>query len=331
MSDMVRKNQKRWIIDQAIHETISGYKNDKLRKNAFLSLVEAVRKESDLLRPEYILQQGNLSFLKSCFQGLCNITLHYRDWIRLPAHWSTNEESLLKQFQSLVNHQFTNHSVPIFMLSAWLEEPGPGCWQKQTWYRHVGLGNNIRGANLPVKLTKTMAEDFMKSPDHFSIEQALTCSIYGFPEKVNPFYYGMTKKRRKWHIVNCNKLKQEMSEHWKHAAIADFKLEEENETAWSYRLWSIKQIRTRAELIEEGNELHHCVADYAQQCAVGETTIWSMKCNGRLTSHHSITIEVDPNERVIREARGKFNRWPTDQEQEIIQKWAEKENLQIAI
>lgn len=334
MSGMIKRQHQKRIIDQAIHESIHQYNKDKRRKKAFVSLLEVVRRESNLLHPEHILKENHPDSLRRCFYGLANITHHFRDWLKDPACWSTERVSLRKQFQSLVDYLFTTKPVPNFMLSVWLEEPSYYSRKRQIWYKHVGMGNNIRGADIQVTLTKKMAERFMKAPDHYSAEQALYYSMNGFPEKPNPFEFGISKKRKITlmnQIKTKKRLKSLLHKKWAPAPIADFSFVEDDPVIWKYRHWSIHQLRNRAELIHEGNQLHHCVADYSRLCSLGVTSIWSMKCSGRLSSRHSVTIEVDPENREIIQARGICNRWPTDEEQEIIRKWAEREELRIAI
>ena len=45
--------------------------------------------------------------------------------------------------------------------------------RRQGWYRHMGLGRNIRTADVPLALTKRMAHEFTMAPDHYSADMAL--------------------------------------------------------------------------------------------------------------------------------------------------------------
>ena len=42
--------------------------------------------------------------------------------------------------------------------------------RQQGWYKHIGLGRNIRTADLPLPYTKMMAHHFLQAPDHFTVE-----------------------------------------------------------------------------------------------------------------------------------------------------------------
>ena len=45
--------------------------------------------------------------------------------------------------------------------------------RRQGWYRHMGLGRNIRTADVPLALTRKMAHEFTMAPDHYSVDMAL--------------------------------------------------------------------------------------------------------------------------------------------------------------
>ncbi len=55
------------------------------------------------------------------------------------------------------------------MASAWTW----GGELQQGWYKHLGLGRNIRMADIPLPLTSRMAHEFAMAPDHYSVNMAL--------------------------------------------------------------------------------------------------------------------------------------------------------------
>lgn len=59
------------------------------------------------------------------------------------------------------------------MTSVWLRDRGDESVRQQGWYKHVGLGRNIRTADLPLPYTKRMAHLFLQAPDHYTVEMAL--------------------------------------------------------------------------------------------------------------------------------------------------------------
>jgi hypothetical protein len=63
--------------------------------------------------------------------------------------------------------------VPGFMDAAWFAGTEPEARWQQEWFRHIGGGENIRTADLPVRLTKMMAHRFMEAPADLTIAAAL--------------------------------------------------------------------------------------------------------------------------------------------------------------
>jgi hypothetical protein len=59
------------------------------------------------------------------------------------------------------------------MDSVWFQGAAPEATVQQDWFRHLGLGENIRRADLPLPLTKRMAHRFMQTPGHFTTLAAL--------------------------------------------------------------------------------------------------------------------------------------------------------------
>jgi len=70
-------------------------------------------------------------------------------------------------------HLLARYPVPAFMISAWLRDRDAESLRYQGWFKHVGLGRNVRNADLPLPLTRMMAHHFMLAPDHFTVEAAL--------------------------------------------------------------------------------------------------------------------------------------------------------------
>lgn len=93
--------------------------------------------------------------------------------------------------------------------------------------------------------------------------------------------------------------------------------------------WKIFQLRTNFELIKEGGELGHCVASYVPSCTRGSTSIWSLTQMTGKTEKKVLTIEVN-NSGVIVECRGRFNRYPTKGEFDIVRFWAKREGLGVS-
>ena len=79
----------------------------------------------------------------------------------------------MPQFGSLALHLFARYPVPAFMTSVWLRGQDAEFVRQRSWYKHIGLGRNIRTADLPLPYTKMMAHRSLQAPDHFTVEMAL--------------------------------------------------------------------------------------------------------------------------------------------------------------
>src|SRR5262249_54729871 len=76
-------------------------------------------------------------------------------------------------FTSLAHHLFALYPVPPFMTSVWFDLPAGEALPQHRWYRHLGLGQNIRTAGLPLRLTRAMAHLFTQAPHHYTAIAAL--------------------------------------------------------------------------------------------------------------------------------------------------------------
>ncbi|EAQ77869.1 PcfJ domain-containing protein [Blastopirellula marina] len=93
--------------------------------------------------------------------------------------------------------------------------------------------------------------------------------------------------------------------------------------------WSIREVCTAKELVAEGRKMHHCVASYASTCVRGARSIWRMEVESCGMHVKVLTLEVDPQTRTIVQARGKFNRLATDQEKDVLRRWASSVGLKL--
>ena len=90
--------------------------------------------------------------------------------------------------------------------------------------------------------------------------------------------------------------------------------------------YTITQLHTTEELFEEGLNQHHCVLTYTNYCISGMCSIWSLRMvTGEEKPERMVTMEIR-NRRIV-QARGKYNRMPTRFEHDIINDWAEKNNI----
>ncbi len=105
--------------------------------------------------------------------GLLALASHHRDWLRPPDEWAPSGGGPIPRFASLAQHLLSNYPLPPFMASVWILGGEAEATRRQGWYKHLGLGRNIRTADIPLPLTRRMAHEFAMAPDHYSVNMAL--------------------------------------------------------------------------------------------------------------------------------------------------------------
>ncbi len=119
---------------------------------------------------------------------------------------------------------------------------------------------------------------------------------------------------------------------WTPSPLQPMLLEEPSQDASGPpRRWQMMELTNSAQLRVEGSALHHCVASYDDRCHRGVSRIWSLRFWRGDKVHHVMTIEVDPNRRAVVQARGWANRAASGKPLRILQDWADRERLQLAI
>jgi hypothetical protein len=97
------------------------------------------------------------------------------------------------------------------------------------------------------------------------------------------------------------------------------------------RRWQMIELTNSAQLRMEGAALHHCVASYADRCCRGMSRVWSLRFRRGEKVHHVLTIEVDPKKRAVVQARGLANRAASGKPLRLLEDWATRERLRLAI
>jgi len=109
-------------------------------------------------------------------RALLAMALHHADWLMPVECWSPPKASGQVQLASLAEHLFARFPMPQFMASVWHRaEPGTVSVE-QGWYKLLGLGQNIRSVNVPMRITRGMAHRLLSAPRHLSMVAALRWS-----------------------------------------------------------------------------------------------------------------------------------------------------------
>jgi hypothetical protein len=157
------------LLDGSIHAARSLAQAHDGALPAYERLLSLIRSQTALLRPS----DRAWDTRNHINAAILALAIHHQDWLRPPETWRSTKGSRWPQFTSLAHHLFARYSVPNFMTSAWFETES---WQRlpqHDWYKHMGLGNNIRTARLPLRFTKAMSYLFSQAPDHFTVFGAL--------------------------------------------------------------------------------------------------------------------------------------------------------------
>lgn len=96
-------------------------------------------------------------------------------------------------------------------------------------------------------------------------------------------------------------------------------------------VWQLVELTNGAQLRTEGTALHHCVASYADRCWRGGSRIWSLRVRRGEKVRHVLTIELDMKRRAVVQARGWHNRAASGKPLRLLQDWAARERVRLAI
>ena len=136
---------------------------------AYDRLLQQVRSRTSLLGPS-----GRAGDRRNWLNaGLLAMALHHADWLRPVETWLPTAQSAWPLFTSLAHHLLALYPVPAFMTSVWFELSPAEVLPQHCWYKHLGLGHNIRTAALPLRLTRAMSHLFTQAPHHYTAIAAL--------------------------------------------------------------------------------------------------------------------------------------------------------------
>ena len=81
---------------------------------------------------------------------------------------------------------------------------------------------------------------------------------------------------------------------------------------------NIVPINSQMDLIQEGKEMHHCIASHLRSVVDGKFAVY------RMTAPERLTIEVlvmGDGQCFLKEVRGKYNKLPSQKSMEIVERW----------
>jgi hypothetical protein len=84
----------------------------------------------------------------------------------------------------------------------------------------------------------------------------------------------------------------------------------------------IRQLLSYPELLEEGQQMQHCVASFMGRCLRSQAGIYSLSLGGA----RKLTLQLSPERRLV-QVRGKHNRPPTAEERGWVLSWLTQEGI----
>jgi hypothetical protein len=168
-----RKKAAKAVIDRVVQEALRLAGRHLRTRSAFERLLHLVRGQTSLLHPAEVEGRFDTVSPTEVVAGLIALASHREDWLRSSGDWVPAGSGPLPQFASLAQHLFANYPLPPFMVSVWFRGRDAEARRRQGWYKHLGLGRNIRTADIPLPLTRRMAHEFTLAPDHYEVDTAL--------------------------------------------------------------------------------------------------------------------------------------------------------------
>ena len=166
--------------------------------------------------------------------------------------------------------------------------------------------------------------------DNFTIQEYVDYFEYvKYTENLNYSLRGRTLNSVKNAIYDWHE-STEYSENIKLMKLEWFRTtEKDTKISKDKHKYLFKEITTGEELFLESKKLKHCVFSYIESCVEGHIAIWSLQKENDSIYSPFITIEVSNNK--INQVSGKHNRPINDEENKLIEEWAEMMNYKMSI
>jgi hypothetical protein len=169
----IRKNSANAAIDRAVRDALGTVADRHIHTRAAFERLLRQARRSDLLCPAPSGGRSGAKGYGEIVSGLLALAVQHRQWIRPVDAWEPAGANPLPRFTSLARHLFAAYPVPAFMTPVWIKGMGTEARRQQRWFMQIGVGRNIRHADLPLPYTKRMAHHFLQAPDHVTVEAAL--------------------------------------------------------------------------------------------------------------------------------------------------------------
>jgi len=114
---------------------------------------------------------------------------------------------------------------------------------------------------------------------------------------------------------------------WKGLGIPQYRYEADD------CLWTVKELKTAKELLNEGMKMRNCVSSYASACASGDCSIFTVECDFPEAKNPEkiATLEVKLASRALVQAKGKCNTAITPRTKNVITRWASANRIGVKL
>ena len=136
-------------------------------------LLHVEKRASNLLDARPALQHWGRVEGNTFVEALGALARHSHVWQQPPAEWKPDSRNPRRQFASLARFLLARYEVSACLDSVWFGGWGPEAQRQQGWFVHVGSGENLRTADLPLVLSKRAAHVFAQAPSELTATEAL--------------------------------------------------------------------------------------------------------------------------------------------------------------
>jgi len=163
-----------------------------------------------------------------------------------------------------------------------------------------------------------LKSEFINNQLNFSFRRRTWQSL----KRLSDEWHEMLQEREKEN--ERQEREKELNTEWKKLPINDFLFTEQD------KVWEISQITNGKTLYKEGKYMQHCVFTYIDQCLNKKCAIFSLRCRdgSGIIGDKSATIEIT-NDKILSQARSRFNKELNIETKDIIQKWAKENGINI--
>jgi hypothetical protein len=195
------------------------------------------------------------------------------------------------------------YTVPAFLAASWYATDDPYAERKREWFIAHARGASFRSLDLPIDMTGRWNTSFSS---HDLRNGAFSRTVWMFL------------------IANARAIDI--------AQVEPMMIEEPSQDPSAPpSMWQMMELTNGAQLRTEGTALHHCVASYADRCWRGASRIWALRVHRGEKVRHVLTVEVDMKRRAVVRARGWGNRAASGKPLRLLQDWAVRERMRLAI